>query len=102
MLFDQPVNRDVPRPIHVNGADLKRFAGTFRFGDDYFVKNAVVRVEPRVDHLDLNYPATGFSIALIPIEGDRFFDRNFWSFVRFDGDKLIYRNNDKDYVAVRQ
>src|SRR6266576_2267596 len=43
MLFDQPVNRDVPRPIHVNGADLKRFAGTFRFGDDYFVKNAVVR-----------------------------------------------------------
>ena len=102
MLFDQPVNRDVPRPIHVNGADLKRFAGTFRFGDDYFVKNAVVRVEPQMDHLDLSYPATGFSIALIPIEGDRFFDRNFWSFVRFDGDKLIYRNNDKDYVAVRQ
>ena len=102
MLFDQPVNRDVPRPIHVNGADLKRFAGTFRFGDDYFVKNAVVRVEPQMDHLDLNYPATGFSIALIPIEGDRFFDRNFWSFIRFDGDKLIYRNNDKDYVAVRQ
>ena len=102
MLFDQPVNRDVPRPIHVNGADLKRFAGTFRFGDDYFVKDAVVRVEPQPDHLDLNYPATGFSIALIPIEGDRFFDRNFWSFVRFDGDKLIYRNNDKDYVAVRQ
>jgi CubicO group peptidase (beta-lactamase class C family) len=102
MLFDQPVNRDVPRPIHVNGADLKRFAGTFRFGDDYFVKNAVVRVEPQMDHLDLNYPATGFSIALIPIEGDRFFDRNFWSFVRFDGEKLIYRNNEKDYVAVRQ
>jgi D-alanyl-D-alanine carboxypeptidase len=102
MLFDQPVNRDVPRPIRVNGADLKRFAGTFRFGDDYFVKNAVVRVEPQMDHLDLNYPATGFSIALIPIEGDRFFDRNFWSFIRFDGDKLIYRNNDKDYVAARQ
>ena len=102
MLFDQPVNRDVPRPMHVNGADLKRIAGTFRFGDDYFVKNAVVRVEPQMDHLDLNYPATGFSIALIPIEGDRFFDRNFWSFVRFNGDKLIYRNNDKDYVAVRQ
>jgi hypothetical protein len=102
MLFDQPVNRDVPRTIHGNGADLKRFAGTFRFGGDYFVKNAMVRVEPQMDHLDLNYPATGFSIALIPIEGDRFLDRNFWSFVRFDGDKLIYRNNDKDYVAIRQ
>jgi len=53
MLFDQPVNRDVPRPMHVNATDLKRFAGTFRFGDDYFVKNAVVRVEPQIDHLDL-------------------------------------------------
>ena len=102
MLFDQPVNRDVPRPIHVNAADLKHFAGTFRFGNDYFVKNAVDRVAPQTDHLNLNYPATGFSVALIPIEGDRFFDRNFWSFVRFDGDKLIYRNNDKDYVAARQ
>lgn len=102
MLFDQPVNRDVPRPVHVNAPDLKRFAGTFRFGDDYFVKNAVVRVEPQMDHLDLNYPATGFSVALVPIEGDRFFDRNFWSFVRFDGNKLIYRNNDKDYVALRR
>jgi CubicO group peptidase (beta-lactamase class C family) len=102
MLFDQPVSRDVPRPMHVNGADLERFAGTFRFGDDYFVKNAVVRVEPQTDYLDLKYPATGFSVALIPIEGDRFFDRNFWSFIRFDGDKLIYRNNDKDYVAFRQ
>lgn len=102
MLFDQPVNRDVPKPVQVNAADLKRFAGTFRFGDDYFVKNAVVRIDPQMDHLDMNYPATGFSIALLPIEGDRFFDRNFWSIVRFDGDKLIYRNNDKDYVAVRQ
>jgi CubicO group peptidase (beta-lactamase class C family) len=102
MLFDQPVNRDVPRPMHLNEADLKRFAATFRFGDDYFVKNALVRVEPQMDHLDLKYLATGFSVALIPIEGDRFFDRSFWSFVRFDGDKLIYRNNDKDYIAVRQ
>ena len=102
MLFDQPVNREVPKPVHVNAADLKQYAGTFRFGDDYFVKNAVVRVDPQPDHLDLTYPATAFTIALLPLEGGRFFDRNFWSFVRFEGDKLIYRNNDRDYVATRQ
>jgi hypothetical protein len=46
------------------------------------------------------YPATGFAIPLQPIEGDRFFDRSFWSFVRFEKDKLIYRNGDTDYVAA--
>jgi CubicO group peptidase (beta-lactamase class C family) len=102
ILFDQPVNRDVPKPVRENAANLKRFAGTFRFGEDYFVKNAVVRVDPQIDHLDLVYPATSFSISLVPIEGDRFFDRSFWSFVRFEGNKLIYRNGDRDYVAVRQ
>jgi len=102
ILFDQPVNRDVPKPMLVKAADLKRFAGIFRFGEDYFVKNAVVRVDPQIDHLDLVYPATNFSISVVPIEGDRFFDRSFWSFVRFEGNKLIYRNTDKDYVAVRQ
>ena len=45
---------------------------------------------------------TGFAIPLLPIEGGRFFDRSFWSFVRFEKDKLIYRNGDTDYVAVRE
>jgi CubicO group peptidase (beta-lactamase class C family) len=102
MLFGQGVNRDIPKAIRAEPERLRRFAGTFRFGDDYFVKNAVARIEPQADHLDLVYPATSFSIPLLPIEGDRFFDRKFWSFIRFEDDKLIYRNNDKDYVAVRQ
>jgi len=102
ILFDQPVNRDVPKPVRANPDSLKRFTGTFRFGDDYFMKNAVARIEAKADHLDLVYPASGFRISLLPVEGDRFFDRNFWSFVRFEGDKLIYRNGDTDYVALRQ
>jgi len=102
MLFDQPVNRDVPKPVRADSDYLKRFAGTFRFGDDYFVKNALARIEPKADHLDLVYPTTGFTISLLPVEGDRFFDRNFWSFVRFEDRKLIYRNGETDYVAVRQ
>lgn len=100
MLFGQPVNRDVPKPVPADENQLKRYAGTFRFGEDFFVKNVVVRVQPRGDHLDLVYPSQ--TVALLPIAGGRFFDRNYWSFVRFEHNNLIYRNNDKDYVAVRQ
>ena len=101
MLFGQPVMRDVPKPVTADAEKLKSYTGTFRFGEDYFVKNAAVRVQPNADHLEMVYPATGFAISLLPIEGDRFFDRMFWSFVRFETDKLIYRNGDKDYVAER-
>jgi len=102
ILFDQPVKRDVPKPVRADPDSLKRFTGTFRFGDDYFMKNAVARIEAKADHLDLVYPASGFRISLLPVEGDRFFDRNFWSFVRFEGDRLICRNGDTDYIALRQ
>jgi len=102
MLFGQKVDRDVPQPVQLKAEELRRFAGTFRFGEDYFVKNAQVDIQPQPDHLDLFYPATKFTVTLLPIGRDRFFDRNFWSFVRFEGDKLIYRNNDRDYIAVRE
>jgi hypothetical protein len=102
MLCGQEVTRDVPKPIEMSASDLKNYAGTFRFGDDYFVKNAVVQVEPQKDYLALKYPATGFTITLLPITGGQFFDRMFWSFVRFEDKKLIYRNNEKDYVAQRE
>jgi D-alanyl-D-alanine carboxypeptidase len=100
ILFDQPVTRQVPKPVKLSEDDLRKFAGSFRFGPDYFVKNAAVKIEPHRDYIAMVYPATGFAIPLQPIEGDRFFDRSFWSFVRFEKDKLIYRNGDTDYVAV--
>jgi len=81
---------------------LRKFAGSFHFGADYFVKNAAVKIEPHRDYIAMVYAATGFTIPLQPIEVDRFFDRSFWSFVRFEKDKLIYRNGDTDYVATRE
>jgi len=102
ILVDQPVKRDVPKPIKLSDKDLAQLAGRFRFGADYFTPNAEVIVEPKPDYLELNFPATGFTIPLCPIEGGRFFDRGFWSFVRFEKDKLIYRNGETDYVAAKQ
>ena len=102
MLFGKPVTTDIPRPVKTAPDKLKSYAGTFQFGDDYFVKNAVMKIEAAGDHLNMINTANGFTIGLLPIEGDRFFDRIFWSFVRFEGDKLIYRNGDRDYVATRR
>jgi CubicO group peptidase (beta-lactamase class C family) len=102
ILFGQPATREVPKPIKLSGDDLKKYAGAFRFGADYFVKNAPVKIEPGRDHLLLINRDTGFAIPLQPIAGNQFFDRSFWSFVRFEKDKLIYRNGDTDYVARRE
>jgi D-alanyl-D-alanine carboxypeptidase len=102
ILFNQPVTRQVPKPVKLPENELKKFAGSFRFGADYFVKNAAVKIEPHHDYISMVNRETGFTIPLLPIEGDRFFDRSFWSFVRFEKDKLIYRNGDIDYVATRE
>lgn len=101
MLFDQPPAHEVPKPVRVSAEELKKRAGIFRFGEDFFQKNAEMRIEARSDYLEMVYPATGFSASLIPIQGGQFFDRLFWSFVRFENGQLVYRNNDKDYVAKR-
>ncbi len=102
ILFDQPVTRQVPKPVKLSEDDLRKFAGLFRFGPGYFVENAPIKVEAHRDYLSLVNRETGFAIPLLPIEGGRFFDRSFWSFVRFEKDKLIYRNGDTDYVAARE
>ncbi|HLW34209.1 MAG TPA: serine hydrolase domain-containing protein, partial [Chthoniobacterales bacterium] len=102
LLFDQKPTYDVPHPVSVSEPELKRCAGKFRFGDDFFQKNAEVQIEARADHLDLIYSSTGFTVSLIPIGNGQFFDRVFWSFVRFEKDKLIYRNGETDYVAAKE
>jgi len=102
ILFDQSVTRQVPKPVKLSEDDLKKYAGSFRFGADYFVKNAPIKVEAHRDYLSMVNRETGFAIPLLPIEGGRFFDRSFWSFIRFEKDRLIYRNGDTDYVAVRE
>lgn len=102
LLFNQSVTGDVPEPVTVKADDLKSCEGAFRFGDDYFVKNADVRVQSSGNGLEMVYPATGFTIPLLPMKGGGFFDRMFWSFVRFEDGKLIYRNNDRSYVAEKK
>jgi len=102
ILFDQPVTQQVPKAVKLSEDDLRKFAGLFRFGPGYFVENAPIKVEAHRDYLSLVNRETGFAIPLLPIEGGRFFDRSFWSFVRFEKDKLIYRNRDTDYVAARE
>jgi len=100
ILFDKAVTR--PKPARLSKDDLKKYEGSFRFGADYFVKNAPIKVEAHLDYLGMVNRETGFTIPLVPIEGGSFFDRSFWSFVRFEKHKLIYRNGNTDYIAARE
>jgi hypothetical protein len=50
--------------------------------------------------LVMRYPHS--TTALVPVEGGLYFDRAYWSFIRFVPGKLIYRNGSDDFVAPRR
>src|SRR5262249_47519279 len=91
----------IPKRIARAAADLERDAGDYRFDQNFFVPNALAHVERRADYLVMIYPSTGFVTPLVPTAGG-YFDRLFWSTVRFEGGKMIYRNGGVDYVGIRQ
>jgi CubicO group peptidase (beta-lactamase class C family) len=63
------------------GADeLKRYAGTFAFGEDFYQKNARLELKPADGYLALLWPS-GDASPLIPAGKDRFIDRSYWETV---------------------
>lgn len=89
-----PIPARVPR----SKDDLDRLAGEYQFGPNFYVPNVAVRVERRDDYLQMAYKVGDTVIPLLPT-ADGFFDRLYWSFVRFEAGKLIYRNGTSEFVA---
>jgi hypothetical protein len=87
----------VPMPIAASPESMKRVVGTYQFDSSFYQPNARARIELRDKFLMLVYPT--LSVPLIPIEGGEYFDRFYWSFVRFEDGKLIYRNGNDTFVA---
>jgi hypothetical protein len=50
--------------------------------------------------LAMHFPSS--TVGLAPVTGGGYFDRAYWSFVRFEPDKLIYRNGADEFVATRR
>ncbi|HYS53802.1 MAG TPA: serine hydrolase domain-containing protein [Thermoanaerobaculia bacterium] len=89
----------VPKAVARSRDDLARVAGSYQFGPDFYQRNVMARIEPRENFLMMVYPT--FSAPLTPIANDQYFDRFYWSFVRFEDGKLSYRNGDDEFVAPR-
>jgi len=88
----------VPTPVTRSADELRRVAGTYQFGPTFYQPNVVARIEPRDGYLLLRYPT--FDVPLTPIANGQYFDRRFWSFVRFEVGKMIYRNGSDEFTAT--
>ena len=98
LLWQKPPKlADVPKPVARSREELERVKGEYQFGPTFYQPNVRARVEPRDRFLMLVYPT--FASPLTPIAGGGYFDRFYWSFVRFEDGKLIYRNGDDEFIA---
>jgi D-alanyl-D-alanine carboxypeptidase len=97
---EKPSLEAVPRRVARQSAELDQVVGQYQFDKDFFVPNLLAKIERRGDYLAMIYPG-GSHIPLVPTDNG-YFDRAYWSFVRFEGDKMIYRNGGADYVGVRE
>lgn len=90
----------VPKPVARSAADLKRVTGLYKFGPSFYVPDAAALVEVSDGALVMRYPQS--TTALVPVDGGLYFDRAYWSFIRFEAGKLIYRNGGDEFVAPRR
>jgi hypothetical protein len=88
----------VPKPTARSADDLRRVAGSYQFGPNFYQPNVVARIEPRDGYLVLRYPT--FDVPLTPIANGQYFDRFYWSFVRFEDGKMFYRNGSDEFAAT--
>ncbi|HEY6844383.1 MAG TPA: serine hydrolase domain-containing protein, partial [Thermoanaerobaculia bacterium] len=98
LLFEKKTLPPVPKPVARSVEELRRAAGTYQFGSDFYQRNVIARVEPRDGYLLLRYPA--LDVPLTPIANGEYFDRFYWSFVRFENGKMIYRNGADQFTAA--
>lgn len=89
----------VPRPAQHAAGELERAVGRYRFGHDFYQPDATVEVVVRDGALELRTPA--FSATLTPLADGSYFDRMYWSFIRFADGTLVYRNGSSEFVAAR-
>lgn len=93
-----PKLEPIPKRVKRAASELDRDAGRYQFGPNFYVPNLLARIERRGDYLVMLYPS-GSTVPLIPTASG-YFDRIYWSFVRFEDGKLIYRNGNDEFVAT--
>ena len=93
---EKPANAP-PQIIHATRAALEKYEGTYQFGPDFYVANQALKVDAHDDYLSNSSGST-----FVPLANGEFFDRYYWSFIRFEDGKLIYRNGKDVFTAPKQ
>ena len=89
----------LPTRVAVSPEQLDQVIGDYQYGPDFYTPNARIRIEGRDGYLVSI--SSGQSLPLVPVEGGVYFDRAYWSFIRFADGKMIYRNGDDEFAALR-
>jgi CubicO group peptidase (beta-lactamase class C family) len=98
LVFGEKPKNEPPKRVHMTRAELAKYEGTYKYGPDFYQPNSTVKMIAHDDFLEVSPE----SPPIVPLANGEFFDRAYWSFIRFDGDKLLYRNGNDHFVAVKQ
>jgi CubicO group peptidase (beta-lactamase class C family) len=94
-----PALPPVPRPAPRSASELERAVGRYQFGHDFYQPDATVEIAVRDGALEIRTP--GFTATVTPLADGSYFDRMYWSFIRFADGKLVYRNGSSEFIATR-
>ena len=64
----------------------------------YTVRTGECNPKPVDPNLRMHYPT--FEVPLTPLASGEYFDRLYWSFVRFESGKMTYRNGSDEFTAT--
>lgn len=106
ILFGEPYTTPVfDRTFKADAASLGIFEGRYRFGPDFYRKNAEVAVKATDGTLEIVWSGS-YATPLRPVAPAVFLDRTFWATILFQKDAagevtgFVWRDSD-DYPAAR-
>ncbi len=89
----------MPKRVARTAAELAKVASNYTFDAKFYQPNAVAKVSVEGSTLVLRYGTV--TTTLVPLADGSYLDRLYWSFIRFDGENLIYRNGSSEFTAPR-
>jgi CubicO group peptidase (beta-lactamase class C family) len=101
IVLGQPLTNTGPmEPIKLSATKAKAVAGTYQFGADYFRPNQKLTVITHEDGINIDW-GNGFHTEAFAVGENDFILRTFWTHLIFRDGKLVYKDDSREYVAMR-
>jgi CubicO group peptidase (beta-lactamase class C family) len=95
-----PAGKVLPEPL--SATELAKVAGAYRFGPDFYRRNAEVNLRVENGDAVLDWGGGSRSV-LIPVGAGEFLDRQFWGRIKInaDGNGFTYSTSGQDFQVKR-